>query len=184
MRELQEAIDHWQALKKQSGQCGISFAEGMRLLAGASADLKHEDETAAQSEWVHVSAGDEMRKILAGLREPETLDHSGLTRDECDSSTLSANRCIMVAFRNVVGAGACLADDMGLGKTIQVLALLLDDRTEKAKRQSRPSLLVVPASLLGNWRNEASPLYTFIKTCVFAPGRNRPFDIGTDSEIT
>ena len=47
--------------------------------------------------------------------------------------------------------GACLADDMGLGKTVQVLAFL------ESVRQLAPDskiLLVVPASLLGNWQNE------------------------------
>lgn len=51
-----------------------------------------------------------------------------------------------------LGFGACLADDMGLGKTVQVLAYLerLRSRNENAR-----VLLVVPASLLGNWEREA-----------------------------
>ena len=44
---------------------------------------------------------------------------------------------------------------MGLGKTIQVLALLLGERREPAEPPGAPSILVVPASLLGNWRDEA-----------------------------
>ena len=44
--------------------------------------------------------------------------------------------------------GACLADDMGLGKTVQIITLLL----ERAK--DGPSLVVAPASVCGNWRNE------------------------------
>src|SRR4029078_13192878 len=47
--------------------------------------------------------------------------------------------------------GGCLADDMGLGKTVQVLALL-ESRMEEA---SAPSLVVVPRSLIFNWRQEA-----------------------------
>ena len=46
------------------------------------------------------------------------------------------------------GFGACLADDMGLGKTVQIITLLL----ERAK--DGPSLVVAPASVCGNWRNE------------------------------
>jgi non-specific serine/threonine protein kinase len=47
---------------------------------------------------------------------------------------------------------------MGLGKTIQVLSLLLLLQRHRARK---PHLLVVPASLLGNWRAEAER---------FAPG--------------
>jgi superfamily II DNA or RNA helicase len=48
--------------------------------------------------------------------------------------------------------GGCLADDMGLGKTVQVLALLEARRNGK----SRPSLVVVPRSLIFNWQQEAA----------------------------
>ncbi len=52
-----------------------------------------------------------------------------------------------------LGLGGCLADDMGLGKTIQVLALLESRRNKK--KDKRPSLIVVPSSLVFNWRQEA-----------------------------
>ncbi|HEV3440501.1 MAG TPA: DEAD/DEAH box helicase, partial [Gemmata sp.] len=45
----------------------------------------------------------------------------------------------------------CLADDMGLGKTVQVISLLLDLKRDKKKKAS---LLVVPASLIANWKSE------------------------------
>lgn len=53
--------------------------------------------------------------------------------------------------------GGCLADDMGLGKTIQVLAWLetLRQRQEKSGEERRPSLVVVPKSLVFNWVAEA-----------------------------
>jgi len=54
--------------------------------------------------------------------------------------------------------GGCLADDMGVGKTAQVLALLESRRElQRGARNSRkPSLVVVPRSLLFNWREEAA----------------------------
>ena len=57
------------------------------------------------------------------------------------------------------GVGGVLADDMGLGKTVQVIAHLLLEHT--SGRSSHPSLVVVPTSLIGNWRRELAR---------FAPG--------------
>ncbi|MGW3100531.1 DEAD/DEAH box helicase [Streptomyces sp. NPDC001100] len=54
-----------------------------------------------------------------------------------------------------LGLGGCLADDMGLGKTITLIALHL----RRAHRD--PTLVVCPASLLGNWQREITR---------FAPG--------------
>ncbi|UUV18844.1 DEAD/DEAH box helicase [Fusobacteria bacterium ZRK30] len=48
--------------------------------------------------------------------------------------------------------GGILADDMGLGKTIQIIALLTSIYIEEKKE--KPSLLIVPKSLLHNWKKE------------------------------
>ncbi|MFJ7336825.1 SNF2-related protein [Streptomyces sp. NPDC101116] len=47
-----------------------------------------------------------------------------------------------------LGLGGCLADDMGLGKTVTLIALHLK------RARSEPTLVVCPASLLGNWQRE------------------------------
>lgn len=52
------------------------------------------------------------------------------------------------------GFGGILADDMGLGKTLQVIAFLLSEQEEKGSADSRPSLIVCPASLVYNWESE------------------------------
>jgi hypothetical protein len=83
-----------------------------------------------------------------------------------------------LAFLDRFGLGACLADDMGLGKTVQLIALLLHERSEPsppgrgqgegALPQSTPSsspsapregslpptLIVAPMSVLSNWMRE------------------------------
>ncbi|MFZ3567354.1 DEAD/DEAH box helicase [Streptomyces sp. BH097] len=47
-----------------------------------------------------------------------------------------------------LGLGGCLADDMGLGKTVTLIALHL------RRARTAPTLVVCPASLLGNWQRE------------------------------
>jgi SNF2 family DNA or RNA helicase len=59
-----------------------------------------------------------------------------------------------------LGLGGCLADDMGLGKTVQLIALHLL-RRERGEATGGPTLVVCPASLLGNWEREVKR---------FAPG--------------
>ena len=48
-----------------------------------------------------------------------------------------------------MGFGVCLADEMGLGKTLQTIALL-----RAMRATGRPSLVVMPKTLLYNWRRE------------------------------
>ncbi|WP_206051836.1 DEAD/DEAH box helicase [Nocardioides ferulae] len=55
-----------------------------------------------------------------------------------------------------LGLGVCLADDMGLGKTVTLIALHLHraEHARAAGREPGPTLVVCPASLLGNWEAE------------------------------
>ena len=57
------------------------------------------------------------------------------------------------------GAGGILADDMGLGKTLQTISHLQTEVSEG--RADRPSLVIAPTSLMGNWKREIQK---------FAPG--------------
>ena len=63
-------------------------------------------------------------------------------------------------FLQRFGFGGCLADDMGLGKTVQVLAFLEGRRLLRQEIGPRdripPSLVVMPRSLVFNWRQEAA----------------------------
>ncbi|MDQ0967452.1 SNF2 family DNA or RNA helicase [Flavobacterium sp. W4I14] len=77
--------------------------------------------------------------------------------------------------------GSCLADDMGLGKTIQVLAFILSQR-EKVKHNT--NLVVVPASLIFNWKAEVEKFAPSIKIkTIYAGERTKTTDTFDDYEI-
>ena len=168
---LDQAIEHWETLQRQADGDQISFVEGMRLLAGASADLRQEDLAEADRPWVQVTAGADLRRLLDGLRRPGTLEQREPAGTDGLRGTLRPYQREGLAWLRFVtglGLGACLADDMGLGKTIQVLALLLCGRNGEDGR-SAPALLVVPASLLGNWRAEAARFAPSLRLCFLHP---------------
>jgi SNF2 family DNA or RNA helicase len=63
-----------------------------------------------------------------------------------------------LSFLGRLGVGAVLADDMGLGKTVQLLSMLWTERVENELVRddaARPTLLICPMSLVGNWQREA-----------------------------
>ena len=63
-----------------------------------------------------------------------------------------------LTFLERMGLGGCLADDMGLGKTIQVLAMFVRrcQVVSAGGLAHRPSLVIVPKSLVFNWIEEAA----------------------------
>ncbi len=132
----------------------INFIDGMRMLAGADlGGAESEDDQSAG--WSRVTAGDWLRETLEQMRRPETIDACQPGKDL--SATLrhyQADGVRWLWFMTELGLGACLADDMGLGKTIQIIDLLLQRKRAGAARLGAPHLLVVPASLLGNWKQE------------------------------
>ena len=151
--KLRQALEQWQRVEAEAGEDGLSFVEGMRLLSGARRDLSGKDPTLDETGWAFVEAGDQLREMLAGLREPARL-----AAVQAGSSLLTTLRPYQQTglnwlwFLSELGLGACLADDMGLGKTIQVISLLLAQQGRAGK--TVPSLLVLPASLLSNWSSE------------------------------
>lgn len=65
-----------------------------------------------------------------------------------------------LCFLDEFGWGGILADDMGLGKTVQVITFILHRLEQKVKK---PILVVVPTSLIFNWKNEIEKFAPTIK---------------------
>jgi superfamily II DNA or RNA helicase len=153
---LAEALKHWKNVERTAQHGGISFFEGMRMLSGANlqgdaASLVPE----AAKEWVGISAGQHLEKVLQELRHPERVPDATPPGIRTDLRPYQQIGVHWLRFMTRLGLGPCLADDMGLGKTIQVLALLLHLKHDSAEREN-PSLLIVPASLIANWKAEIS----------------------------
>ena len=153
---LAEALKHWKNVERKAEHGGISFFEGMRMLSGANlqgdaASLVPE----AAKEWVGISAGPHLEKVLQELRHPERVPDATPPGIRTDLRPYQQIGVHWLRFMTRLGLGPCLADDMGLGKTIQVLALLLHLKHESTRREN-PSLLIVPASLIANWKAEIS----------------------------
>jgi len=80
------------------------------------------------------------------------------------------------------GLAGVLADDMGLGKTVQTLAHILAEK--EAGRLDRPALIVVPTTLVHNWREEARRFAPELKVLVLnGPQRKQRFDQVGEHEL-
>lgn len=165
--KLQQALDHWRAIEEHDG---LSFAEGMRLLAGAPRDLRDSEEIEAHREWAFACPGEWLEEVLASLASPPPLDPPKALRAELRPYQSRGLDWLWFCAR--AGFGACLADDMGLGKTVQVLAALL--RRKETMPGGAPSLLVVPASLIGNWKRETQKFAPGLRYLVAHPSEPPP----------
>ena len=149
--KLQQALAHWKSVQKQAGD-GLSFIEGMRLLAGLDHDLTETKFSESMHEWSSIGASNELRAVLEKIRHPDMIEAKKLGSEL--KATLRPYQSVGVSWLDALtelGLGACLADDMGLGKTIQVISLLL---IQKKKETKQPSLLILPTSLIANWKAE------------------------------
>jgi superfamily II DNA or RNA helicase len=125
---------------------GMTLGEALRLLLDPNA---LDGGVAAEAS---VSFGDWLQEVTAKLRDPNLVRQvEPSTEFQAELRPYQQLGLNWLAFLDSLGFGACLADDMGLGKTIQVLGLL---DTLRRDPEASPSLLVVPASLIGNWQDE------------------------------
>ena len=169
--KLQAALDHWKKIDKLVHEDGLTFYEGMRLLSGLPVDGKWDglDKELSFRDWSEVMPIGAFAESLAMLRDPAQSDADFSFQKIGLNATLRPYQEVGVRWLRLMsrlGLGACLADDMGLGKTIQVIALLLAFKSPETALRSVPgsSLLVAPASLLGNWESEIQKFAPTLKS--------------------
>jgi hypothetical protein len=154
--KLAQLMAHWKKVERSAGRDGLSFLQAMRLLSGAEGIESPAGSIAEAPDWVGVQAGRGFASILEDLKRPErwaAADPGGELKTELRPYQREGVNWLYFLMK--LGLGACLADDMGLGKTVQLIALLLVLRRDAdPQAASDPSLLIVPASLVANWKAE------------------------------
>jgi non-specific serine/threonine protein kinase len=151
--KLGDLLTNWRRAAQSIGE-GLSFGESMRLLAGMDSSLD-ESVAPAESTYSRVVCGQWLGQALLALRNPTADRQADKLLQSCLLATLRPYQKLGVSWLqqlNRLQLGGILADDMGLGKTIQVIALLLLSKHSHGK--GFRALLVMPASLLGNWQAE------------------------------
>ena len=135
--------------------------------------------------WADVVCGPELAATLDRLRSPghDLPPHICAILERDIRATLRPYQRAGVAWLHLLstlGLGGCLADDMGLGKTLQIICLLVIRKHEALSRMGErapaqhhpahaPTLLVVPASLIGNWLSEIEKFAPSLSTTVLHP---------------
>jgi non-specific serine/threonine protein kinase len=172
--KLEMVLEHWRSVQKMVDRDGLSFFEGMRLLAGMPRQVS-DSLPSAVSEWSQVVAGRTLHDALAAMRDPQFLQE--LTSGPEVKAELRPYQKVGVqwlGFMHRLGLGACLADDMGLGKTLQVLVLISALKKKAEAAGKRSNLLVVPASLIGNWEHEIMRFTPHLTYVIAHPSASGP----------
>ena len=144
--EINAALDFW----KQKGDRVISAREAVKMALGA-------DEASGALGITGVQASGWLSDLLEQLQGAAGFE--ALESPEGLQGTLrpyQSRGFSWLAFLRRWGFGACLADDMGLGKTIQTLALVQRAWESGPARERKPTLLICPMSVVGNWQKEAA----------------------------
>lgn len=133
-------------MKQYEGE--LTLLEALRMGLGSPREDKDADvgKILTNGKW--------LSQLLQNLRSPGKIRPAAPPKSfQAKLRPYQQTGLTWLSYMNKLGFGACLADDMGLGKTVQVLAFL--EKLRSANKEAR-TLLIVPASLLGNWQKEAA----------------------------
>ena len=145
--KLQKVLEAYEKAENLSKEDGLTMADAMRMELNAGEKLGINDQIVE----LQVSNGTWLKDMRDKMCNPEIIK---------ESETKGSFNAILrpyqqtgfswLSYMQELGFGACLADDMGLGKTVQIIAFLEKIRVEKGGK----ALLIIPASLIGNWHKE------------------------------
>lgn len=114
-----------------------------------------------------------LRNYMEILAEKKGLPSVGISKNlQAELRPYQEEGYDWLIFMRDNGFGACLADDMGLGKTIQLISYLLHIHARPAT--NKPSLIICPTSVLGNWQKEIERFSPSLKVHIhYGPSREK-----------
>jgi len=146
-RKLEAVLEAFQKAKDFSGEDGLTLGDAMRLELNMNKLL----DISVDKIDVSISNGQWFRTMKESLIHPDTIQKVSIEPSlHVTLRPYQENGYHWLYKMSHLGFGACLADDMGLGKTVQMIAFLEYQRVHNGG----PVLLILPASLIGNWQKE------------------------------
>lgn len=164
--KIEALLAKWKDAKRLMRD-GLTMAQALRMLAGGDADsLAPAD---GDDDACEVHATGELKELLRGMMDGGGRGATALPNGlDAVLRPYQKNGVEYLLRTMEAGLGACLADDMGLGKTLQVLTLI-DTWKQQGVITPLPVLVVMPASLLANWKAEAARFTPDLRVGVLHP---------------
>lgn len=154
--KMQQMLEFWQAKSDENSE--ITLTELLQ-------------KTSLQAEELEIEPDRALAEMLAKLHNPSQLvpienppQLQGTLRE------YQKRGVAWIDYLETLGLNGCLADDMGLGKTMQVIARLIQEKEQS--EQPRPTLLIAPTSVVGNWQKEIEKFAPHLNTLIHH-GSNR-----------
>ena len=136
--KMQQLLEFWQTHQHEEPE--ITLLDMLKIGTEAEDDLEWDHDQILRDMLSHLQD----KNAFAPIKDPRDLQ--GSLRD------YQRRGVSWLQYLENLGLNPCLADDMGLGKTLEVIAHLLKEREENGAVP--PTLIIVPTSVLGNWRKE------------------------------
>jgi non-specific serine/threonine protein kinase len=170
---LKETLKAYEQAQKLMDQTDLSMIEAMRFQLTAQKVLNLSEDACE----LEVTNGEWLSSVLNKLTNPDTIETVACGEAfKANLRTYQERGLNWLHYMKTLGLGACLADDMGLGKTVQVIALLNYIRSQKQEK----ALLIVPASLIGNWISEITKFAPSLNYYVIHPSENKGLETKAD----
>ncbi|MBI1820289.1 MAG: DEAD/DEAH box helicase, partial [Nitrospirae bacterium] len=187
--KLKDLLTKWRTVAKQVKDGGVTFAEGLRWLSGMDGVGSILEGPQDSPVLTRIISGKWLQEMLDQMKRPEASREIDQILSKNLKTRLRPYQNQGVTWLNLLHhlrLGAILADDMGLGKTVQVISLLLL-KQGKQKAEDPATLLIVPASLIGNWKSEIDRFAPSLKYWIAHPsadGTRKPVRFDPDLFIT